>query len=30
MLTVVKRLEGIYASDVEMGLGFMHCATRRV
>jgi len=30
MLTVFKRLEGIYTSDVEMKLGFVHRATRRV
>ena len=27
MLTVVKRLESIYTSDVEMDSGFVHRAT---
>ena len=30
MLTVVKSLESIYASDVEMDSDFMHRAARRV
>ena len=30
MLTVVKRLESIYTSDVEMDSGLMHRATRWV